>query len=508
MDEIWFYFLSIVSLIFLLEKLFSLKQTWHKEFPPSPPAIPIIGHLHLLKEPLHRTLQDISNKYGPIVSLSFGSRNVVVVSSPSLLEDCFHKNDIVFANRPRLAAFKYTGYNYTTLATSSYGDHWRNLRRIAALQIFSTNRLNYFHSIRQDEVRILLKNLFANSQTSFTEIDMKSRLSSLSFNIILRMISGKRYFGAEVEILEVAKRFDDILRETAEVNGASNPGDFLPFLQWIDFQGMEKRLLRLQKNWDEFCQGLINEHRNSHNSSSQEQGRSKTFIDKMLYLQESEPESYSDEIIKGFILVMIVAGTDTSALTMEWAMSLLLNHPEALKKARAELDKIIGQDRLVDESDYSKLPYLQSIINETLRLYPVAPLLLPHESSNDCLVGGYYVPRGTMLLANAWAIHRDPTVWNDPTKFRPERFEGLDKDAHKYKFIPFGLGRRVCPGIPLANRVMGLALAALIQCFEWERPSEEQIDMSEGEGLSMPKSQPLKAMCRARESTINILRDL
>ncbi|KDP45416.1 hypothetical protein JCGZ_09665 [Jatropha curcas] len=506
MDEIWLYFLSIFSLIFLLSKLFSLKQASHKKFPPSPPAIPIIGHLYLMKEPLHRTLQNMSNKYGPIISLSFGSRNVVIISSSNLLEDCFNKNDVVFANRPHLAAFKYIGYNYTTLGTSSYGHHWRNLRRIATLEIFSTTRLNSFQSIRQDEVRILLKNLFANSQTSFTKMEMRSRLSGLSFNIILRMISGKRYFGAEVENLEVAKRFGDIARETTAVSGASNPGDFLPFLQWIDFKGLKKTMVRLHKDWDEFCQGLIDEHRKNKNSSSQERGRSKTLIDNMLSLQESEPKSYSDEIIKGLILNLIIGGTETSSVTMEWAMSLLLNNPEVLKKARAELDEIIGQDRLVDESDFSKLPYLQSIINETLRLYPVAPFLVPHESSDDCTIGGYYVPRGTMLLVNAWAIHRDPTVWSDPTKFKPERFEGLGNEA--YKLIPFGVGRRACPGAGLANRVMGLALAELIHCFEWGRPSEELIDMTEGTGGTMPKSQPLEAMCRARESMINILQDL
>ncbi|KDP41669.1 hypothetical protein JCGZ_16076 [Jatropha curcas] len=512
MNEIWFYFLSTFSLIFLLSKLFSLKQTQHKKIPPRPPAIPIIGHLHLMKEPLHRTLQNITDQYGPIVSLSFGSRNIVVVSSPNLLEDCFHKNDLLFANRPHLSAFKYLGCDYTTLGTSPYGDHWRNLRRIASVQIFSTNRLNNFDSIRQDEVRILLKSLFANSQTGFTKVEMKSRLSGLSFNIISRMISGERYFGTEVENLEVAKRFGDILKQTAEVSGGGasatlNLGDFLPFLRWVDFRRIEKRLLRLQKNLDEFCQSLIDEHRKNNNSSSQEQGRPKTMIGKMLSLQESEPESYSDEIIKGFILVMLLGGTG-SAVAVEWAMSLLLNHPEVLKKARAELDKIIGQERLVGEDDFPKLPYLQSIINETQRLYPVAPLVTPHESSDDCFIGGYYVPRGTMLLVNAWAIHSDPTVWNDPTKFRPERFEGLDKDAHKYKLIPFGLGRRACPGAPLANRVMSLTLASLIQCFEWERPSEEQIDMCPGTGDTMPKSKPLEAMCRARESMINILHEL
>ncbi|KAF8023178.1 hypothetical protein BT93_F0624 [Corymbia citriodora subsp. variegata] len=182
-------------------------------------------------------------------------------------------------------------------------------------------------------------------------------------------------------------------------------------------------------------------------------------------------------------------------------MSLLLNDPEVMKNALAELDNIVGQDCLVDEVDIHKLPYLHNIINEVLRLFPPAPLLVPHESSEDYMIGGFNVPRGTMVLVNAWAIQRDPKVWDDPTSFKPERYEGLEGD-HAYRLLPFGLGRRSCPSAGLANRVVGLALAALLQCFEWERVSEEPVDLLEGMGLTMPKKQPLEAMCKVRECMI------
>lgn len=188
-------------------------------------------------------------------------------------------------------------------------------------------------------------------------------------------------------------------------------------------------------------------------------------------------------------------------------MSLLLNNPEVLNKARAELDTYVGHDRLMDETDLPKLPYLQCIINETLRLFPAAPLLSPHESSDDCTIGEFDVPRGTMLLVNAWAIHRDPELWKDPKSFKPERFEDMEGEAYK-KLIHFGLGRRGCPGAALANRVVGLALGTLIQCFEWERVSEEEVDMTEGTGITMPKVKPLEAMCRARPTMINVLSEL
>lgn len=185
-------------------------------------------------------------------------------------------------------------------------------------------------------------------------------------------------------------------------------------------------------------------------------------------------------------------------------MSLLLNHPEALTTARAELDKHVGHERLVNEHDLPKLSYLQNIVTETYRLFPAAPLLVPHESSHDCTIGGFDIPRGTMLLVNAWAIHRDPEVWDDATCFKPERFEGKKRDEG-YKLVTFGAGRRQCPGISLANKVICLSLAGLIQCFEWERIGEELVDMSEGKGLTMPRAKPLQAMCKVREEMINVL---
>lgn len=189
-------------------------------------------------------------------------------------------------------------------------------------------------------------------------------------------------------------------------------------------------------------------------------------------------------------------------------MSLLLNHPQVLKKAQNEIDRVVGNDRLVDESDVVNLSYLQCIINETLRLCPPGPLLIPHESSEDCVIGGYNIPRGTMLLVNQWAIHHDPKLWTDPETFKPERFEGLEGTRDGFKLMPFGSGRRSCPGEGLAVRVMGSTLGLLIQCFDWERLSEKLVDMSEAPGLTMPKAEPLVAKCKTRLEMQSLLSEL
>ncbi|KAH7845941.1 hypothetical protein Vadar_007732 [Vaccinium darrowii] len=318
-------FSLLIAFIFLSRKLHHAHN-----LPPSPPSLPLIGHLHLIKEPLHRTFHKLSQTLGPIFSLRFGSQLVVVISSPSAVEECFTKNDIVLANRPRTTGGKYFGYNYTTIAASPYGDHWRNLRRIMSLEIFSTSRLNAFLSIRQDEVKHLLCKLYQKSSNDFAKVEMKSKLSDLTFNIIMRMIAGKRYYGEDLENSAEAEEFRELVRKAflaGGAAGASNPSEFLPVLRWIDYKGFEKNLAKTHSRMDSLMQGLIDEHRRDRSKN--------TMIDHLLSLQESQPEYHTDGIIKGLIIVMILAGTDTSLVTMEWAMSLLVNHPEVLKKAIA-----------------------------------------------------------------------------------------------------------------------------------------------------------------------------
>jgi isoflavone/4'-methoxyisoflavone 2'-hydroxylase len=200
---------------------------------------------------------------------------------------------------------------------------------------------------------------------------------------------------------------------------------------------------------------------------------------------------------------MLLAGTDSSAVTLEWSMSNILNYPEVLKRVRDEVDTHVGQDRLVDESDLPKLTYLRNVIYETLRLYTPAPLLLPHSTRDECVMGGYKVPRDTIVLINAWAIHRDPETWSEATTFKPERF---DKKGELEKMIAFGMGRRACPGEGLALRAISMTLALLVQCFDWKRINDEKIDMSERDGFTMTKLVPLKAMCKTRPIVNNVFK--
>ncbi|KAL9997318.1 putative cytochrome P450 [Helianthus debilis subsp. tardiflorus] len=338
---------------------------------------------------------------------------------------------------------------------------------------------------------------------------MKFAFYELTLNVMMRMISasGKRYFASDnLELEEEGRRFREILDESFVLAGASNIGDYLPLLSWLGVKSLEKKLIKLKEKQDVFFQGLIEQVRKS--KGTEDVNKRKTMIELLLSLQESEPEYYTDAVIRNFVLVLLAAGTDTSTGTMEWVMSLLLNHPQVIKKAQNEIDSVIGNNRLVDESDIPNLPYLCCIINETLRLFPAGPLLIPHEASSDCVVGGYNIPCGTMLIINQWAIHHDMKVWNEPETFKPERFEGLEGTRDGFKLLPFGSGRRSCPGEGLAVRMLGMALGSIIQCFDWERTSEELVDMTEGPGLTMPKAIPLVAKCKPRKHMTNLLSEL
>ncbi|CAH2061398.1 unnamed protein product [Thlaspi arvense] len=486
--------LSLAFFLFISLKLLFGKRHNKFNLPPSPARpVPLIGHLHLLKQPLHRTFLSVSQSLGgaPIFSLRLGNRLAVIVSSYSVAEECFTKNDIVLANRPESIVGKYIEYNFTTMTSAPYGDHWRNLRRISTLEIFSSHKLNGFLSVRKDEIRYLLLRLYKNSQHGFAKVEMRSLFMDLTLNNILRMVAGKRFYGDGTEDDDNARRVRLLIDEVVFNAGAGNANDYIPILRWIT--NFEKRIKNLADRIDEFLQSLVDEKR-----ADKEKGD--TMMDRLLSLQETQPDYYTDVTLKGIMIVMILAGTETLAGTLEWAMLNLLNHPEVLRKVRTEIDTKIGFDRLIDEPDTKNLPYLQGIVLETLRLHPAAPTLVPHMTSDDCVMAGYDVPRGTMLLVNVWAMHRDPSIWEDPEMFKPERYEN---EKENQKVLTFGIGRRSCPGVGLTHRLMSLALGSMIQCFEWERIGEEYIETREAP--MMRPVTPLLAMCKARPIVHKIL---
>ncbi|KAM0066605.1 putative oxidoreductase [Helianthus debilis subsp. tardiflorus] len=285
--EVYYLYISILLLL-LASYLFRRKSSNH------PPTVfltlPIIGHLYLLKPSVYRTLK-LSTIYGPVLLLRLGFRRVLLISSPSAAEECFTKNDIIFANRPHMLFSKIIGNNYTTLIWSSYGENWRNLRRIASTEILSIHRLNEFHHIHIEEGHLLVHKLF----TINSPVNMKSFFYEFTLNVMMRMISGKRYFGGDISAAEEeGKRLREIMDEMFLLASATNIADYLPMLSWLGNR-LEKKYITLNQKRDRFFQVLIKQLRGSKEETKN------TMIEVLLSLQESYPEYYTDQMIKSFV---------------------------------------------------------------------------------------------------------------------------------------------------------------------------------------------------------------
>lgn len=509
--------MSTVFVITLLLLLLTLVQALRRRtnqslwlpLPPGPPALPIITHLYLFRGPLHRRLTRLATCYGDVFRLQFGAKRVVVVSSAQAAEECLCVHDITFANRPQLPTGKIVSYDWSTMGTASYGDYWRNIRRIGVTELLSAYRVQQYADVHTRMSRSMARRLYRSAAGgSRARVELKSRLFELLMNILTSMICARTYYTTDgVETLEVTEEvqwFRTIVEETMTLIGPSSVWDYMPSLvRWLDIGGYGRRLLQLRESRTKFVEGLIEDERKKMEEGTQP-GR--TMIRALLDLQQKDPEDCSDKLIRSLCISALEAGSSTSADTIEWAMSLMLNNPMVMVKARDEIDAYIGKPiRLVEAADLINLQYLRCVILETLRLHPPTPLLVPHESSIDCTVGGFHIPKGTMLLVNTSAIHRDPKLWDKPTNFIPERFEGEKVEGMA---MPFGMGRRRCPAENLGMQMVGLALGTMIQCFDWERVGEELVDMTDSVGLTAPKALPLEAFYQPRQSMLTLLSEI
>ncbi|KAF5765606.1 putative isoflavone 2'-hydroxylase [Helianthus annuus] len=319
--EAFYVILSIVTIIWITKFAF----VNNKNLPPTPfPCVPIIGHLYLVKSPLYRALGKLSNRHGPMLMLRFGTRRVLLVSSPEAVEECLTTNDVTFANRPHLLAGKHLGYGYTTLFWSSYGDHWRNLRRIASLELLSAHRLQTLNSIRAKEVRLLAKKVYRKVVTD-EMVEMKSMFFELMLNVMMMMIAGKRYYGDHEVDVEAARQFKEIVMETFVVMETTNVSDYLPWWKWLGGRELEKRMVALRGKRDGFMQGLLEEHRNRKKpavlttkdgctEATVKEMEQKNLIEVLLKLQETEPQYYKDEVIKGLMQVKMKPRGETIVL--------------------------------------------------------------------------------------------------------------------------------------------------------------------------------------------------
>ncbi|XP_050215357.1 cytochrome P450 CYP82D47-like [Mercurialis annua] len=499
-------FLIICSFLWLSRNLIAKKK---KEAPEAGGAWPLLGHLHLLGglEPPHVVLGNMADKYGPIFSIKMGIHKTLVVNNWETAKECFTTNDRTFADRPKTLALELLAYNRSMIGLSSYGNYWRQTRKIATLELLSNHRIEMQRHVRESEMRTALKELYRawekkkSSENSKVLVDMKRWFGDITLNVTLSIVVGKSV-GYATNNKESDEEWKQASRDFFHLIGKFVAADAVPFLRWFDIGGHEKAMKDTAKKLDIVAQQWLKEHKEKKASGHREED----FMDVMLHLIDQEAEATlgrdSDTINKATCLQLILTAADTISITLMWALSLLVNNPQVMRKAQREIDAYIGRERQVRESDINYLVYLNAIVKETMRLYPPGPLSVPHESMEDCTVAGYYIPRGTRLLTNIWKIQRDPKVWSNPSEYQPERFltdhRDFDVRGQHFEYIPFGSGRRMCPGISFALQILQLTLATLLHGFDFSPPTNEPIDMTETSGLTNIRATPLEVLINPR----------
>ncbi|EXB80838.1 Flavonoid 3'-monooxygenase [Morus notabilis] len=462
-----------------------------KKLPPGPKGFPLFGSMHLLGKFLHHDLHKLAKKYGPIMHMRLGLIPTIIVSSPEAAELFLKTHDLVFASRPHIEAAKYMFWEYRDLVFAPYGSYWRYMRKMCTLELLNSVKISSFKAIRKEEIGQLIDTI-QKAARERVSVDLSAKVTTLNADMSCRMVFGKKYLDKEFD----ERGFKVVIQEAMHLAAIPNLGDFIPFIAPLDLQGYTKRMKVVAKVFDDFFEKIIEDHI----LSKDEDSKTKDFVDVMLSLMESADSEYRIERpnIKAVMLDMLVASMDTSASAIEWAISELIKQPRVLMKVQKELETVVGMERMVEETDLEMLEYLDMVVKETLRLHPVVPLF-HHAAMEECTINGFHIPKKSRVIVNAWAIGRDPNAWNDPEKFIPERFLGssIDLKGRDFQLIPFGAGRRHCPGLQLGLIVVKLVVAQLVHCFDWELPNgviPTELDMTEEFGLTTPRANHLLAI--------------
>ncbi|CBI16811.3 unnamed protein product, partial [Vitis vinifera] len=371
----------------------------------------------------------------------------IIVSSAEAAREFLKTHDIDCCSRPPLVGLGKFSYNHRDISFAPYGDYWREVRKICVLEVFSTKRVQSFQFIREEEVALLIDSI-VQSSSSGSPIDLTERLMSLTANIICRIAFGKSFQASEFG----DGRFQEVVHEAMALLGGLTASDFFPYVGRIvdRLTGLHGRLERSFHEMDGFYQQVIEDHLNPGRVKEEHED----IIDVLLRIEREQSESsalqFTKDNAKAILMDLFLAGVDTGAITVAWAMTELARNPGIMKKAQAEVRSSIGNKGKVTESDVDQLHYLKVVVKETLRLHPPAPLLLPRETMSHFEINGYHIYPKTQVHVNVWAIGRDPNLWKNPEEFLPERFMDNSWSSHLLIFYivsigtcRMGLGRQI-----------------------------------------------------------------
>ncbi|GFP89553.1 premnaspirodiene oxygenase [Phtheirospermum japonicum] len=457
------FLLSFLAFLFIRGKL----GTYYKPklLPPGPWNLPFIGNLHLFagSNPPHHTLKALAKKYGPLMHLKLGEVDTIIVSSPEIAKELLKTHDIVFAARPSLLVAEISCYGNTDVAFAPYGEYWRQLRKICTLELLSARRVLSFRQIREDEVSGLCKWI---AMQAGSPINLTQRLGMTNNDIIARAALGNK--------TNDKSEFISVVRESVKFFSVFHSFDAYPSIKLFRLISASKRKIeKLHRQSDRIIGKIINERKRDNFARIDKGEKQNDLLDVLLEIQGAGSLDLPLTIdnIKAVLVEMFGAGTETSTVVVDWAMAEMLRNPRVLQKAQDEVRQVFDGKQNLSESYIDELKYLKLVIKETLRLHPPTPLI-PRESRDRCEINGYEITAGTRVLVNAFAIGRDPEYWEDAKKFKPERFleKSVDFRANSFEYIPFGAGRRICPGITFGMANVELPLAMILYHFDWTLP--------------------------------------
>ncbi|RCV14418.1 hypothetical protein SETIT_2G424600v2 [Setaria italica] len=453
--------------------------------PPSPWALPVIGHIHhlaLAGALPHRAMRDLARRLGPLMLLRLGELPVLVASSADAAREIMRANDLAFATRPiSPTARVLLGEGSYGIVFAPYGDGWRQLRRICTTELFCARRVRSFRAVREEEVRRLLRSVAASASELASPVNLSEMVSAYVADASVRAIIGSRFRDRETFLTLLERRLKNV--------PAQSLPDLFPSSRLAMLISTTPRRMRSQREeMMAFIDTIIQEHQDNRAAAGVDE---EDLLDVLLRIQREDEldPPLTTENIKAVIIDIFGGSSETSATTLQWIMAELMRNPRVMRKAQNEVRRVLAGQEVVTEDNLGELRYLPLVIKEALRLHPPATLLIPRECRSPCQVLGFNVPAGVMVLVNAWAIGRDPSNWDAPEEFMPERFENSDVDfkGSDFEFIPFGAGRRMCPGIGFGLANMDLALASLLYHFDWKLPDgmePGQLDMTEALGIT------------------------
>ncbi|KAH6772545.1 hypothetical protein C2S51_010949 [Perilla frutescens var. frutescens] len=494
-------FLSLI-LLCSIARIF-LKQ--ERVPPPSPSKLPIIGNLHQLGSLPHRNLHSLAQKHGPLMLLHFGSVPVLIASSADSAREIMKTHDLIFANRPAFKAFEKLIYGCRDVTTAPYGEYWRQIKSILVLQLLSSKRVQSLRSIREEETALLVKKIRESSGEEARPVNLSSMFAAFANDGIGRSAFGKRYSESPN-----GKKFLRAMMDMMELFGRIDIGDFIPWLSWISrVNGFDKRLDTVAREMDQVLETMIQERLEA---QKEKNNGEINIMDILLEIYHGsntadDAASIDRDTLKSLVLDVFIGGTDTISTALEWTMTELLRHPTVMWKLQGEVRGIIKQeeeDNDITDDEVERMHYLKAVVKEALRLHPPLPLLVPRVASRDVQIRGFDVSAGTVVMINAWAIGRDPVSWDQPENFMPERFLNSSTDFRglDFELIPFGAGRRGCPGITFAVVAIEIVLANLVHKFDWKLVQGKDLDMNESPGLTVHRAVPLLALASSFNQSI------